>query len=183
VPGLKVDPGYAKYYYNSVNISQTSTVYPYKNTLAETLNQYDRWPSGGWPGATFGVPLMLMEVFTPDRDKFSSPTGQADAAVKQVEAMETYLKAKSAGGPQSTTQFMGYNYFEFNNELARGNKQTGLFEYSEGERSASTGTTAVWYLSYPFPGMTFPARSLTAAPGPSGPGGPSLIAAIAARFP
>ena len=184
VPGLtQVDPGYATYYYNSVNISQTSTDWPYKNTLAETLNTYDSWPSGGWPGAKFNVPLMLMEVFTPDRNKFSSATGQADAAVKQVQAMEKYLKDKSAGGPRSTTQFMGYNYFEFNDEPAKG-KQTGLFLYSNAPgASAQTGTTAVWFQNYPFPGMTFSVRSLTATAGPSGPGHASLIAAIAKEFP
>jgi hypothetical protein len=200
VPGLsKVDPGYAKYYYNSVNIDQSDSKHPpFGNKLADTLKRYDHWPSEGWPGATFGVPLMFMEVFTANRDIFpdrppppqnqhqaqaTRARHQAQAAVNQVIAMENYLKSNGAGGPRSTTKFMGYNYFEFNDEPAKG-KQTGLFLYSNPHGpTASTGRTALWYKPDGLDNMTFPVCSLTAAAGPSGPGGPSLIAAIGARFP
>jgi hypothetical protein len=184
-PGLKqVDSSYAKYYYNSVNIGQSTTQPPFGNSLAETLERYDNWPGSGWPGAQSDVPLLLMEVFTPDRNRYPAPQNQAEAAVNQVKAMEEYLRRHSGGGPRSTTQFMGYNYFQFNDE-PHVPKYTGLYNYSQahGPTAAQTGTTVFPYETWPFPDMTFPVCSLTAAPGPSGPGGPFLIDAIKEHFP
>jgi hypothetical protein len=149
--------------------------------LAGTLKLYDTW-SSGWPGAQFDVPLLLMEVFTPDRDKYPEPQNQAVAAVNQVKAMEEYLYTHSGGGPRSTTQFMGYNYFQFNDE-PHVPKYTGLYQYEARRLDAQTGTTVFPYESWPFPNVTFPVCSLTATPGPSGPGGPALINAIEKHFP
>jgi hypothetical protein len=184
VPGIKqVDSSYANYHYNSVNIGQSTTQPPFGNSLAETLQLYDTWPGSGWPGAQFTDPLLLMEVFTPDRTIYPEPRNQAEAAVNQVKAMEEYLITNSGGGPRSTTQFMGYNYFQFNDE-PHVPKYTGLYQYPQpAGPTAQTGTTVIPYGPWSFPNMTFPVCSLTAAMGPSGPNGPSLIDAIKAYFP
>jgi hypothetical protein len=178
VTGLSAaDTDYASYYYNSVNISQVSTTSPFANTLASTIAQYDAG-NASWPGSKFNVPLLLMEVFTPNRNTFASPADQATAAIGQVQSLETYLANNKAGTSGSTTNLMGYNYFEFNDEQEV--KLTGLFQYSSTPGpNAHTGTTSLFYGT--FPDMTFPVTALTATPGPTT--GVTLIAAIQALFP
>ena len=166
VAGLAaIDPGYRRWYYNSLNISQVATVPPYANTLAETVAAYDAGASP-WPGAKFDVPLMLMEVFTPNRDTFRAPTDQAIAAVGQAKALEAYLRAHRGGTAESTTNLMGYNYFEFTDEQRR--KRVGLYQYGASSTTAQTGTTTLFYGT--FPDMTYPVVSLVPTPGPDGAG-------------
>ncbi len=158
VTGLSaVDPGYASYYYNSVNISQGAT------GLAATLAVYDSGgSSSAWPFKASNVPLMLMEVFTPTQLN-------ATAAVAQATAIEAYLQAHNAGTSSSTTNVMGYNYYEFNNEPTLG-LAWGLYNYTGTPQNADTGTTTTFYGAPAFPDITFPVDTLTAAQGPGGAG-------------
>lgn len=177
VSGLSsCDSEYATYYYNSVNISQVSNVSPFSNTLAATLALYDSG-AASWPGAKFNVPLLLMEVFTPNRNNFPSSADQATAAVGQAQSLETYLAANYAGTADSTTNLMGYNYFEFNDEQQV--KLVGLYQYGTKSTNAKTGTTSLFYGT--FPDYTFPVVDLVATPGPGGNG--TLIGALQALFP
>lgn len=172
------DPLYAGYYYNSVNISQVSIATPFSNTLAATMALYDNYNSSNpsWPWQQFEVPLLLMEVFTPNRSGpggFASPADQATAAIGQVQSLESYLSSKSAGTGNSSTYLMGYNYFEFNDE--QDVKLTGLYQYTSAYNNAQTGNTSLSYGS--FPGITFPVYTLTPTPGPS------LVSSLTALFP
>jgi hypothetical protein len=177
VTGLAAsDPGYAGYYYNSLNISQLAAAPPYGNGLAETVAAYDAGASP-WPGGKFDVPLMLMEVFTSNRSSFKPPTDQAVAAVGQARALEAHLLAHHGGAAQSTTNLMGYNYFQFNDEQQL--KLTGLFQYGPSSANARTGTTSLFYGT--FPDMTFPVVPLAPTPGPDGKG--TLAKAWTACFP
>ncbi len=177
VTGLSAaDATWATYYYNSTNISQVSPSSPFSNSLAATLKLYDQGATP-WPGANCTVPLLLMEVFTPNRDAFPTGTDQAAAAVGQVEALETYLAHHEGGTVQSSTYLMGYNYFEFNDEPQ---KETGLFQFTQ-FTTAKTGATSVFYSPYSFPTADFPVYALTPTPGPQGSG--TLVEAIAACFP
>lgn len=180
VTGLSsADSKYSSYYYNSVNISQVTMTSPYPNSLASTLADYDSG-NASWPGAKLDVPLLLMEVFTENRTRFNKPTDQAEAAVNQVKALEGYLEQKRGGTPVSATNFMGYNYFEFNDEQTV--KLTGLYQYSSTKTDAKTGTTSIWYSPHSFPSMKFPVHPLTPTPGPSG-SDRSLAGAIRSFFP
>lgn len=78
-------------------------------------------------GSRLERPLMFMEVFTPNRSAYPTPADQATAAVNEVKAMEAYLASHNAGTASSTTNFMGYNYFEFNDEPSNGGKAVGLY--------------------------------------------------------
>lgn len=177
VSGLSsCDSEYATYYYNSVNISQVSNVAPFSNKLAATVAMYDSG-AASWPGAKFNVPLLLMEVFTPNRNNFPSPADQATAAVGQAQSLETYLATNYAGTADSTTNLMGYNYFEFNDEQQV--KLVGLYQYGTKSTNAKTGTTSLFYGT--FPDYTFPVVELVATPGPGGNG--TLIGALQALFP
>lgn len=179
VAGLNAtDPSYTSYYYNSINISQVSTVQPFENSLKKTMALYDSGATP-WPGAKFNVPLLLMELFTPNRTTFPNPKDQATAAISQVKSLETYLSENKAGTTQSTTNLMGYNYFEFNDEQEV--KLTGLYQYNTSKsKNANTGTTSVWYNPYSFPNYEFPVYSLIATPGPGGNG--TLVGAFQAIF-
>lgn len=173
VTGLKAaDADWASYYYNSTNISQGPT------GLAATLALYDSGASP-WPGSGCAIPLLLMELFTPNRNTFPDPTDQVTAAVGQAQALETYLATHGAGTPASTTYLMGYNYFEFNDE--QDVKLTGLFQYGSSGTQASTGVTSVSYPPYSFSTATFPVYPLTPTMGPAGTG--SLIDQLIACFP
>lgn len=179
VTGLSAaDSSYTSYYYNSFNVSQVSTTSPYPNTLANTIALYDSGASP-WPGAKLNVPLLMMEVFTPNRTAFNPTTDQAVAAVGQAKAIEGYLADNAGGTSASTTNLMGYNYFEFNDEQQV--KLTGLYQYGATSQNAQTGTTSVSYPPYSFPNMTFPVGALTATPGPGGVG--SLAASWTGCFP
>ena len=180
VTGLKAaDPTFAQYYYNSTNISQVSTVTPFGNSLAATMALYDSGASP-WPGADCTVPLLLMELFTPNRTVFPAPTDQAVAAVGQVTDLETYLAQHRAGTSNSSTYLMGYNYFEFNDEQQV--KLTGLYQYGTSFVQAATGTTSVFYSPYQFSNMDFPVYSpLSATPGPTGSG--TLVDALTQCMP
>jgi len=178
VKGLsKVDPNYANYYYNSVNISQVSNVKPYTNTLEKTMKLYDNGAEP-WPGAKFNVPLLLMELFTPNRTAYPHQYDQATAAVGQVQSLETYLCKNNAGTTSSTTNLMGYNYFEFNDEQEV--KLTGLYQYTTISKNAQTGTTKVYYPPHSFPDYKYPVFSLKETPGPGGQG--TLCGALKAIF-
>jgi hypothetical protein len=165
VTGLATaDPLFEKYYYNSFNIGQSTTVSPFGNGIAATLALYDSGASP-WPGEKFNVPLLLMEVFTPNRSQFPTPADQAVASVNEAKAIEAYLAAHQAGTAGSTTNLMGYNYFEFNDEPAA-NKMVGLYQYTSASTNAQTGTTGVFYGT--FPNAIFPVYTLTPTPGPDG---------------
>jgi len=179
VTGLAAtDSTYTGYYYNSTNVSQVTMTSGYPNTLANTVALYDSGATP-WPGAKFNVPLLFMEVFTENRTQFPLPTDQAVAAVNQAAALEGYLKTHYAGTPLSSTNLMGYNYFEFNDEQVV--KLTGLFGYTSQSQNAQTGTTAIWYPPNVFPDDIFPVCSLSATPGPKGAG--TLAGALQALFP
>lgn len=179
VKGLAAaDPDFAKYYYNSTNIGQSTNTPPYGNGIAATLALYDA-QSSPWPGANSNLPLLFMEVFTPNRNQYPTPADQVTAAIKEVQAMEAYLAAHHAGTTASTTNFMGYNYFEFNDEPSNGGKQVGLYQYSVSPTAtAHTGTTQLTYGT--FGDVTFPVYSLTPT---LGPGGTSLVQAWTSAFP
>ncbi|WP_338524326.1 hypothetical protein NUH87_01110 [Pseudomonas batumici] len=178
VSGLSTaDPSYTHYYYNSVNISQVSQVSPYPNTLQQTLALYDQG-AATWPGAKFDVPLLLMEVFAPNRVN-SGPYDQAAAAVGQFSSLETYLLDHNGGTDTSTTWLMGYNYFEFNDEQEL-NKLVGLYQYSATSTNVQTGTTVIPYSPYSFPSMSYPLCTLSATAGPGNKG--TLIGALQALF-
>jgi len=189
VKGLAAaDSSFESYYYNSFNIGQSSTQSPYSNGIARTLALYDSGASP-WPGAKFNVPVLLMEVFNPNRALYPNMTGagvfpqwsdQSLAAVKEAKDIEAYLLLNKAGTPSSTTNLMGYNYFEFNDEPSA-NKQVGLYQYGTAFTNAQTGTTSVFYDPHTFPNVTFPVYTLTATPGPGGIG--TLAGAWAATFP
>ena len=185
VTGLAAaDPSFEKYYYNSFNIGQSTTQAPFGNGIAGTLALYDSGASP-WPGAKFNVPLLLMEVFNPNRNAvdgngrplYPKPSDQALGAVNEAKTIEAYLAQHKAGTPGSTTNLMGYNYFEFNDESAA-NKFVGLYQYSAASENAQTGTTGVFYGS--FPNSTFPVYTLTPTPGPEGQG--TLAQAWTATF-
>jgi len=183
VKGLaEVDSNFASYYFNSFNIGQSNTVDPYNNTIAKTLNLLDTGASP-WPGATFNVPLMLMEVFTPNRALYGpgaeGEAKMAKAAVKEAKDIEAYLKAHNAGTPSSTTNLMGYNYFEFNDEPGARAKFTGLYQFTETSHDAHTGTTALFHGG--FGDYTFPVYTLKPSVGPDGTG--TLAGAWTAQFP
>lgn len=179
VKGLaQVDPTFESYYFNSFNVSQTSTVSPYTNSLADTLAKMDGAASP-WPGATFNVPLMLMEVFTPNRQDYSSPGEMAKAAVRQAKDIEAYLALHKAGTPSSTTNVMGYNFFEFNDEPGGRNKFTGLYQFGDTSTPAQTGGTSLY--TGGFGDLTFPVYTLKPSVGPGGTG--TLAGAWTAQFP
>jgi hypothetical protein len=192
VSGLAtVDPTFASYYYNSFNIGQSTTTSPFSNTIAATLAKYDNganqsYPEQAWPffsSSSYQVPLMLMEVFTPNRSDYPTPADQALAAVKEAKDMEAYLALHNGGTPSSTTNLMGYNYFEFNDEPAAG-KSVGLYQYGAAFQNAQTGTSALFYVtnsSKGFPDFTLPVYALTATAGPNGQG--TLAGAWTANFP
>lgn len=181
VTGLKaVDPNFAKYYYNSTNVGQSTTQAPYPNGLAATLALYDQQATP-WPGADSNLPLMFMEVFTPNRSQYTPSTDQATAALNEVKAMEAYLASHNAGTASSTTNFMGYNYFEFNDEPSNGGKAVGLYQYSGTFNGNNhTGTTQLTYGT--FPDITFPVYTLTPTTGPTG-SGQTLVQAWTSSFP
>ncbi len=180
VTGLSsVASNYEHYYYNSINVSQVTMEPPWGNGLATTLALYDNGSSSSWPGAKFDVPLLFMEVFTSNRTAFPKPYDQATAAVNQATTLENYLSELSAGGPLSSTNFMGYNYFEFNDEQQV--KLTGLYGYGSPDIEAKTGTTSVWYSPTPYADYTFPVYPLSAIAGPGGNG--TLWAALSNAFP
>ena len=155
VVGLKtVDPNYTDHYYNSVNISQIQTAPPYDTSgLTGALSSYDTYQTGQWPFMQFEVPLMLMEVFTPNRQAYTPQTEQVNAAVAQVTAIENYLKTNAG-----TTWLMGHNYFEFNDEASQA-KWTGLYQYTDASSQVNTGTTSTFFGG--FPSMSFPSFTLT----------------------
>ncbi len=178
VKGLSMaDSTYKSYYYNSVNISQVSSVSPFPNSLANTLGLYDAGSTSSWPFAKFDVPLLFMEVFTPNRGGGFTTQDQATAALGQISAMETYLKANKAGTSSSTTNFMGYCYFEFNNEQQL--KLTGLFEYPTSSTPVNTGTTSTFYGG--FGNMSIPLYTLQKVAGSTT--GATLIDQIKALIP
>lgn len=176
VAGLSVaDPLYASYYYNSVNISQVSTVPPFQNSLRQTIKLYDEGASS-WPGSQFDVPLLLMEVFAPNRTQ--GQYDQAAAAVGQFLSLEAYLYEYQGGTQSSKTWLMGYNYFEFNDE--QDVKLTGLYQYSAISTDVQTGTTVIDYSPYSFPDMTYPLYTLEATAGPGNKG--TLIGKLKSLF-
>lgn len=179
VKGLaQADPNFADYYFNSFNIGQSSSTPPYANGIAQTLALLDSGASP-WPGATFNVPLMLMEVFTPNRGDYSSPAEMAKAAVREVKDIEAYVKAHNGGTPSSTTNLIGYNYFEFNDEPGARNKLTGLYLFTNTSQDAHTGTTSLFHGG--FGDITFPVFTLKPSVGPDGTG--TLAGAWTAQFP
>lgn len=164
VTGLaSADSTYKDYYYNSVNIAQVTPSTPFSNSLAATLGLYDAGSTTSWPFAKFDVPLLFMEVFTPNRSATFTDNDQATAAIGQVTSLEGYLKTNNAGTANSTTNFMGYCYFEFNNEQQK--KIVGLFEYpaSPTPPTISTGTTSTFYGG--FGNMSIPLYTLQKAVG------------------
>jgi len=173
------DTSYKDYYYNSVNISQVTPVAPFSNSLASTLALYDAGNTASWPFAKFDVPVLFMEVFTPNRSGNFSDTDQATAALGQVTSMENYLSTNKAGTANSTTNFMGYCYFEFNNEQEV--KLTGLFSYATSPTppNVSTGTTSTFYGG--FGKMNIPLYTLQKAAGSVA--GKTLIDQITALIP
>lgn len=180
VTGLSTaDSTYKSYYYNSVNIAQVTPVSPFSNSLANTLALYDTGSTTSWPFAKFEVPILFMEVFTPNRGGSFTPQDQATAALGQITSMENYLKAKKAGTVNSTTNFMGYCYFEFNNEQQK--KLTGLFEYPATPKppNVSTGTTKTFYEG--FGNVSIPLYTLQKAAGSTK--GSTLIDQIKALIP
>jgi len=180
VTGLATaDPNFESYYYNSFNIGQSTTTPPFGNGIKATLALYDSGASP-WPGEKFNVPLLLMEVFNPNRSQYPTPADQALAAVNEAKAIEEYLALNNAGTPRSTTNLMGYNYFEFNDEPAA-NKMVGLYQYTQTSQNAQTGTTSVFYDPFNFPNVTFPVYTLTPTPGPGGQG--TLVGAWTGQFP
>jgi hypothetical protein len=179
VKGLaQADPNFESYYFNSFNIGQSTTQSPFPNGIANTLALLDKGASP-WPGATFNVPMMLMEVFTPDRGLYKSDADQARAAVQEAKDIEAYLAAHNAGTPSSTTNLMGYNYFSFQDEPSNANKTVGLFQYAATKTDAHTGTTSLFYGG--FGDAVFPVYKLTPTVGPDGTG--TLIGAWTAQFP
>jgi hypothetical protein len=181
VQGLAAaDPGFEKYYYNSFNIGQASTAAPFGNSIAETLAKYDSGASP-WPGKNFNVPLLLMEVFTPDRNAIDgntklpvwpTPADQVTAAINEAKTIEAYLKDHQAGTAGSTTNLMGYNYFQFNDE-PHANKMIGLYQYPGASTPAQTGTTSVFFDPlnngvHAFADASFPVFQLTPTLGPDG---------------
>jgi len=184
VTGLAaVDPNYASFYYNSFNIGQAPQTAPYDNHITEWLIKYDAAQTP-WPGSgVAGVPLMLMEVFNANRNSpgWGNPTNQALSAVNEAKSIEKYLALNKAGTPGSTTNLMGYNYFEFNDEPASG-KFVGLYQYSDTFQNAQTGTSGIFYITRGgFENYTFPVHTLVPTPGPNGQG--TLVGAWAATFP
>ncbi|MGD9879691.1 MAG: DUF4214 domain-containing protein [Reyranella sp.] len=179
VTGLaQVDPNFASYYFNSFNIGQSNTTPPYIPGIANTLKLLDEGASP-WPGETFTVPMLLMEVFTPNRDKYSSDAEQAKAALQEVKAIEEYLATHNAGTSRSTTNLIGYNYFSFQDEPAI-QKQVGLYQYDTAiSVDAHTGTTSVFYGG--FGDFVFPVYKLVPTVGPDGAG--TLVGAWTANFP
>jgi hypothetical protein len=178
VTGLAAaDAAYTSYYYNSVNVTQVD-VANNSNNLQATLQQYDSGDTT-WPGGPMGVPLLFMEVFAPNRGSSPAPYDQATAAVNQVTTIEAYIQANDGGQPSSTTWLMGYNYFELNDEPAPGN-YVGLYGYGSGDQpQAQTGTTSLFYSS--FPTIPFPVSAFVDNPGPNGKG--TLATAISACWP
>jgi hypothetical protein len=120
-----------------------------------------------------------MEVFTPNRNEYSSDAEMAKAAVKEAKDIEAYLALHNAGTPRSTTNVMGYNYFEFSDETGPRNKLTGLYQFTNDSRDAHTGGTSLY--SGGFGDLTFPVFKLTPSVGPDGTG--TLAAAWTAEFP
>jgi hypothetical protein len=179
VKGLaQVDPSFESYYYNSFNIGQSNTTPPYVNSIAATLQLLDSGASP-WPGTTFNVPMMLMEVFTPDRGLYGSDAEQAKAAVREAKDIEAYLAAHNAGTPSSTTNLMGYNYFSFQDEPSNANKTEGLYQYTQTKVDAQTGKTSLFYGG--FDNVVFPVYTLKPTEGPDGTG--TLAGAWTANFP
>ncbi|MGD9648897.1 MAG: DUF4214 domain-containing protein [Pirellulales bacterium] len=179
VTGLsQVDSGFESYYFNSFNIGQSNTTPPYSNGIAATLALLDSGASP-WPGQSFNVPVLLMEVFTPNRNLYKNDAEMAKAAVKEAQDIEAYLKSHNAGTPSSTTNLMGYNYFEFTDEAGARNKLTGLNLFSNDSTNAHTGGTSLFSGGYG--DYTFPVYKLTPSVGPDGTG--TLAAAWTAQFP
>ncbi|MBM3740703.1 MAG: DUF4214 domain-containing protein [Acidobacteria bacterium] len=146
---------WATYYYNSLNIEQSGDGL-LKSPMAQQLAQYDSNNVSVWPFFNFSrsgsnTPLMLMEVSPPNQTN-------AQFSVTQAQAIEAYLAQYA-----STTNLMGYNFFEFNDEPGL-NKKWGLYDYSAGTfTNANTGTTSTYYGT--FPAMPFPVDKLTAVGG------------------
>lgn len=179
VTGLsQVDPSFESYYFNSFNMGQSNTTPPYTNGITRTLELLDNGASP-WPGQTFNVPMILMEVFTPNRNEYKSDAEMAKAAVQEAKDIEAYLALHNAGTPRSTTNIMGYNYFEFNDETGARNKLTGLYLFTDESRDARTGGTSLY--TGGFGDFTFPVMKLTPSVGPDGTG--TLAAAWTAEFP
>jgi hypothetical protein len=179
VVGLaQADPTFASYYFNSFNMGQSNTTPPYINGITKTLELLDKGASP-WPGQTFNVPMMLMEVFTPNRNEYSSPAEMAKAAVREAKDIEAYLALHKAGTPSSTTNIMGYNYFEFNDEPGARNKLTGLYLFTDESRDAQTGGTSLY--TGGFGDLKYPVVKLTPSVGPDGTG--TLAGAWTAQFP
>lgn len=174
----QVDPSFESYYFNSFNIGQSNTTPPYINGITRTLELLDNGASP-WPGETFNVPMMLMEVFTPNRNEYRSDAEMAKAAVREAQDIEAYLALHNAGTPRSTTNVMGYNYFEFNDETGARSKLTGLYLFTNESRDAHTGGTSLY--SGGFGDLTFPVVKLTPSVGPDGTG--TLAGAWTAQFP
>ena len=168
VKGLaQIDSNFESYYFNSFNIGQSNTTPPYIPGITNTLNLLDAGASP-WPGAKFNVPMLLMEVFTPNRSEYKSDAEQAKAAIQEVKAIEAYLALHGAGTPSSTTNIMGYNYFSFQDEPAI-QKQVGLYQYDTTTKvDAHTGTTSLFYGG--FGDTVFPVYKLTPTVGPDGSG-------------
>jgi hypothetical protein len=138
------DKGYAKYYYNSINIARVNP-----KTGTNALDAYMSAYDNGSLGMKFDVPVLMMETFTPDRSAEVPGSLQVTAAVGQAKTLEQYLTTHQAGTPQSTSGLMGYNYFEYNDEPSHGGKATGLFKYGDSAAATvHTGTTAVFFGGY-----------------------------------
>lgn len=177
VPGLaKVDSSYTGYYYNSVNIAQVN-ISNYTTSLQQTLAAYDSGDSA-WPGK-MDVPLLFMEVFAPNRVS-QAGYDQAKAAVAQVTDLESYIKNNFAGTASSKTYFMGYNYFEFNDEPSQ-NKATGLFGYGADAPTVNTNTGVTSQFYGNLPNLGYPLYLLENNFGPGEKG--SLITSITACWP
>jgi hypothetical protein len=167
VTGLAtVDPNYTSYYYNSFNIGQSTTTAPFGNGIANTLALYDSQATP-WPGTSGNVPLILMEVFTPNRDKYSPQSDQAVAAVNEAKVLQQYLADHNAGTPNSTTNLMGFNYFSFSDEPIL-NKFVGLYQNGAVPAQVQTGVTSIFYDAGGFPNMSIPFTTLVPTPGPNG---------------
>jgi hypothetical protein len=148
VEGLKpADPGFFKYYYNSENVAQIDNGLA-QNPGGGTVGKYDAGNSQ-WPGEKFNVPLFLTELFYLNRSDPTSVQAQiASAQISlndQAKVLENYWTALGSGSstsnPNSQTQLMGYNFFEFNDEPSAGPKYMGLYLLGTNITTQNTGVT------------------------------------------